>query len=215
MYVNHADMYTILKSAIRTAESSREQLLRTFRRIGYARSVEWGRKFSHRKSKTGIVRKDCRAIDSPEQGGKVFDKKQAPCFLSFQEKYILLLNLSSLPVHLRRGPRLLLKYPEEILRILIPGTSGNRTDILIRPGQKLLRLLNPDIIQVIHKFLPRLLLKKLAQITSVQVEQGGYEFLRQILLIILGQISADLVDRVMVEVDTVSSYHVRDIEKEL
>lgn len=93
MYVNHADMYTILKSAIRTAESSREQLLRTFRRIGYARSVEWGRKFSHQKSKTGIVRKDCRAIDNPEQGGKVFDKKQAPLFFVFSGKIYLTFEL--------------------------------------------------------------------------------------------------------------------------
>ena len=53
MYANHADMYMILRLAIRTAESSREQLLRIFQRIGYARSAEWARKYSHQKNNRG------------------------------------------------------------------------------------------------------------------------------------------------------------------
>lgn len=48
-YVNLADMYTILKSAIPTAVSSRAQLSKTCQKIGYAPSAE-PRKICSRKS---------------------------------------------------------------------------------------------------------------------------------------------------------------------
>lgn len=45
MYVNHADMYMILNSAIQTTESHQEQRLKMLQKIGYAQSVEWEKKY--------------------------------------------------------------------------------------------------------------------------------------------------------------------------
>lgn len=51
MYVSHAGMSMIRRLAIRIMELSRVQLLRIFRKTGYARYAEWEKKYLYRKIK--------------------------------------------------------------------------------------------------------------------------------------------------------------------
>ena len=52
MYVNHAAMFMIRKMENRTEVSLPEQLLKTCRTTGSARSVVWEKKYSQKKTNT-------------------------------------------------------------------------------------------------------------------------------------------------------------------